>query len=149
MMGTPSKPSHRGYLQKTSDKTTWWRNLPERFSSKLLTSPLTTHPDDSLEKIEKISIDGVPLKFSRKEIVEQEISAQKLKEAITIEKGKIKEDLKELLRKYNVPVEQTDLVLSIIKKQIKSKMEEKEPNDWLLEALLKLYIRTSYEWLCK
>jgi signal recognition particle GTPase len=87
------------------------------------------------------------IRLKRAEIMEREILTNMLIEAIKADWNQIKDEAKELLKDYEVPIEFTEQVISEVKKKVKSKLQGLPDEDWLTEILSKLYIRIAYKLL--
>jgi signal recognition particle GTPase len=87
------------------------------------------------------------IRLKRAEIMEREILTNMLIEAIKADWNQIKDEVKELLKDYEVPIEFTEQVISEVKKKVKSKLQGLPDEDWLTEILSKLYIRITYKML--
>jgi len=78
---------------------------------------------------------------------EREILMGKLMEAVKMDWSDVQDELKKLLKDYEIPEEYSSHVISWIKENIKSKLEDSSNKEWLSEALTKLYIKLAYELL--
>jgi signal recognition particle GTPase len=67
-----------------------------------------------------------------------------LAEVIKADWSEIKGEVKELLKDYEVAPEYVELVISEVRKKVRSKLQGLPNEDWLTEILSKLYIRIAY-----
>jgi len=110
------------------------------FSSNSLHIPLIFNRADPLY------IWGLLKKTPSKEIgmVKREILTNTLAEVIKADWSEIKGEVKELLKDYEVAPEYVELVISEVRKKVRSKLQGLPNEDWLTEILSKLYIRIAY-----
>jgi len=82
----------------------------------------------------------------REEVIKREIPIDNLKEAIEVDDNVIRDELRELLESYDIPLQYIDTVISFLKEQIKSEIKKEglPCEDWLLKPLFKLYVRIAY-----
>lgn len=61
----------------------------------------------------------------REEVIKREIPIDNLKEAIEVDDNVIRDELRELLESYDIPLQYIDTVISFLKEQIKSEIKKK------------------------
>jgi hypothetical protein len=111
--------------------------------------PLYTRTQPSVQYTSQIPMHPQwhwPLELKPPVIKFREISVNELTKYLSIDETSVKEELRLLLKSYEIPEEFVSRVETMIKNYIKSELEKRDlpVEDWILNPLYKLFVHIAY-----
>jgi len=95
-----------------------------------------------------VSYTGFPTSTVNLWNITLEIPLDTIVDAVFADWSEIKREVEELLKSYGIPSEYADQAISMLKEKVREDLSLKGISDeWLVEALTKIYIRLFYQML--